>query len=167
MVGGNDPDNRKYLGPDGIKSSKNNPVYLHLKKLNAVRRASPALMKGVQTKLYASKDQYVFKREYNGETVFVFLNKDWNGAAVTAAIPPGSYTDIYTGGTVSVADGGSVNIPAHGLRALTRGVINGKPWELAESRDYKLSAPAVKPDNSETFRNIENEVKSLAGAGGR
>ena len=131
MAGGNDPDNRKYLGLEGIKASKTNPVYLHLKKLNAVRRASPALQKGVQTRLYAAKDQYVFKREYNGESVFVFLNKDRNGVSIPVGIPPGSYMDIYTGETfISHGKRFSINVPAHGFRALTGGAINGKPWEL-------------------------------------
>jgi len=121
MAGGNDPDNRRYLGTDGIKASKTDPVYLHLKKLNSLRRAVPALRKGVQTRLYGSKDQYVFKREYNGESVFVFLNKDRTAAEVALrGIPPGDYTDLYGGETFVVKgkDGISIKIPSHGLRAL-------------------------------------------------
>ena len=138
LAGGNDPDNRRFLGPDGIKASKTDPVYQHLKKLNALRRASPALLKGAQTRLYAAKDQYAFKREYGGQAVFVFLNKAGSGAEVAAAVPAGSYTDIYSGETF-VSAGGlfSVNIPAHGVRALTKGTIKGRPWELPENGGYK------------------------------
>ena len=164
MVGGNDPDNRKYLGVEGIKASKTNPVYLHLQKLNALRRANPALQKGVQTRLYGSRDQYVFKREYNGESVFVFLNKDQNGAAVSlSVIPPGSYTDLYTGETFTVAGKGkfTVTIPAHGVRALTSGVIRGEPWKLSESNTYRQ--PPVK--TAADIRKIEDEIGKLIRSG--
>jgi glycosidase len=135
LAGGSDPDNRRYLGVEGIKASKTNPVYLHLKKLNAVRRANPALQKGVQTRLYASKDQYVFKRKYKRESVFVFLNKGQNEAeAALKAIAPGTYTDLYSGETFIVKGGGiSLKIQAHGLRALTSGVILGEPWKAPEN----------------------------------
>jgi cyclomaltodextrin glucanotransferase len=160
MMGGSDPDNRRYLGADGIKASKTNPVYLHLQKLNAVRRANPALQKGVQTRLYGSRDQYVFKREYNGEAVFVFLNKDQNGAAVTLnALPAGSYTDIYSGETFTVAGRRrlTLTIPAHGLRALTSGAIRGEPWKMPES--YRFDRPQAK--TAEDMRKIEAEALKL------
>ncbi|PIU20255.1 MAG: hypothetical protein COT18_03205 [Elusimicrobia bacterium CG08_land_8_20_14_0_20_59_10] len=137
MVGGNDPDNRKYLGLEGIKAARTDPVYLRLKKLNAVRRASPALLKGAQKKLYASKDQYVFKREYGGERVFVFLNKGAGGASINIGnIPPGNYTDICSGKTFAVKKGRfAVNIPAHGVRVLTSGAVKGEPWKLPDAAD--------------------------------
>lgn len=168
LVGGNDPDNRKYLGSDGIKASKSNPVYLHLRKLNAVRRASPALQKGAQTRLYASKDQYVFKREFGGEAVFVFLNKDWNGASVSVGgIPAATYTDIYTGETFSSRGKRfSITIPAHGVRALTAGAIKGKPWELAESRDYIQAADAPSAaDNRAALDRVREEIEKLVRTG--
>ena len=160
MMGGSDPDNRRYLGVDGIKASKTNPVYLHLQKLNAVRRANPALQKGVQTRLSGAKDQYVFKREYNGESVFVFLNKDQNGAAVTVSVlPPGNYTDIYSGETFSANKRGrfTLNIPAHGLRALTSGAIRGEPWKMPEN--YRADRPHAKTDGD--MHKIEAETQKL------
>ena len=165
MVGGNDPDNRRYLGLDGIKASKTNPVYLHLKKLNAVRRANPALMKGVQTRLYAAKDQYAFKREFNGETVYVFLNKDMNGASVTLGnMPAGNYTDIYSGEIFAVKKGRfPVNIPAHGVRVLTLGAVKGEPWKLPDNGTIELK-PA--PEGKDIQASIENEVSRRGWQGG-
>lgn len=165
MVGGNDPDNRKYLGPDGIKAARSNPVYLHLKKLNAVRRASPALMKGAQTRLYASKDQYAFKREFGGETAYVFLNKDWNGAAVTLGnIPAGSYTDVYSGETFSITKKSrfTINIPAHGLRALTSAAVSGEPWKLPENPDYPRSMKPAGAEAKPSIHKVEDEIRSAA-----
>lgn len=163
LVGGSDPDNRRFLGVEGIKAAKTNPVYLHLQKLNALRRANPALQKGGQTRLYSSKDQYVFKREYNGESVFVFLNKDQNGTAVTSgALPAGTYTDLYSGEVFAVKKGRfTINIPAHGLRALTSGVIRGAPWKLVES--YRFDRPPTK--TPEDIHRIEAEAVNLAPQG--
>jgi len=167
MAGGNDPDNRKLLGPAGIKNAKTNPVYLHLRKLNAVRRASPALQKGAQKRLAAAKDQYAFRRDYNGETVFVFLNKGYNGAAMGAELPAGTYTDIYSGETF--AAGGkkfSVNVPAHGLRALTKGAIKGRPWELPEGGEYKLVPEQPGETDSRTaLRGAKEEAEKLTAHG--
>ncbi len=143
MVGGNDPDNRKMLGTDGIQRSKNDPVYHQLQKLNAIRRASTALQKGAQTKLYASKDQYAFRREYQGQKAFVFLNKDSNTAAMSAkGVPAGTYTELYTGRTVSISGRASIEVPAHGLRVLASGDVKGAPWKIAGGPETKKPWPA-------------------------
>ena len=62
--------------------------------------------------------------------MFVFLNKDKNGASVVlVAVPDGKYTDLFSGETFTVKGPLSLNIPAHGLRALTGGAVKGKPWK--------------------------------------
>ena len=130
MAGGNDPDNRKMLGAEGISKAKSDPVYHHLKKLNAIRRASPVLQKGKQSSLYVSKDQYAFKRVYRGETAYVFLNKGLSEASFGAEkVPAGTYTELYTGNTIEI-NGGGISVPAHGVRVLVSGRINGKPWTI-------------------------------------
>jgi cyclomaltodextrin glucanotransferase len=121
MPGGDDPDNRRMLGPDGIKKAEGNPIYAQLRKLNALRRASPALQKGKQKKLYSAKDQYAFRRDYNGSGAFVFLNKaDTPALMSTAGVPDGIYTELYTGLPVTVKGGSAVEVPPHGLRVLAR-----------------------------------------------
>lgn len=139
MVGGNDPDNRRMLGPDGIKRSESDPVYAHLKKLNAVRAASEALRKGAQTTLYASQDQLAFKRVYGGRAAYIFLNKSGSQASVPAeGVPEGTYTDLYGGQTVAVAAGAAVPVPTHGVAVLVAAPIKGEPWKL-DGGDSRLS----------------------------
>ena len=131
LPGGNDPDNRRVLGADGIRASKADPVYALLKKLNAVRRASPALQKGEQTKLHSAKHQYAFRRDFGDETAFVFLNKDGRPAKMGWKLPPGTYTDLFTGEKFEAGKKKlKLLVPAHGVRALTRGEARGAPWEL-------------------------------------
>ena len=119
LPGGDEPDNRRMLGAEGIKSAANSPVYARLRELNAVRRASPALQKGSQKKLYAQKDQYVFRRDYGKSRAFVFLNKAAYPARLTIpAVPDGTYTELYTGARVTVKRGAVMEVPPHGVRVL-------------------------------------------------
>jgi glycosidase len=132
MVGGNDPDNRKFFGTEGIMESKNNPVYGHLKKLNAIRRSNNALQKGNQTKLFGSYNQYAFKREYLNNVALVCLNKDSNSTVISLNnVPNGKYTELVTGQTVEITNNAqNVTVPAHDLRILVQGKIKGKPWKI-------------------------------------
>jgi glycosidase len=142
MAGGNDPDNRKMLGHDGIKRAKGDPVYHHLRKLNAIRRASPVLQKGPQTTLYASQQQLVFKREYGGETAYVLLNKDAAAAGMgSGLLPSGRYTELYTGQVLDIGRKTPVQVPAHGLRVLVKGEVKGDPWKIPGGPETGKPAP--------------------------
>jgi cyclomaltodextrin glucanotransferase len=125
LPGGEDPDNRRLLGPEGIAASRTDPVYLRLRLLNAVRKASPALRRGRQKKLYSSRDQYAFRRDYEGETVYVLLNKAEDPAAVPVKLPPGEYQDLFTN-TIFKAGGAPLKVPAHGALALRRNLPAGR-----------------------------------------
>ena len=131
MAGGSDPDNRRFLGTAGIKKSKSDPVYLHLKKLNAIRRAAAPLRKGVQGRLLSAPQQYAFRRDYGDETAAVFLNKDEKPARLKAAdLPDGKYRELYTGAKLRVKGGAlSTEVPAHGLRVFVKGKVKGSPWK--------------------------------------
>jgi glycosidase len=130
MPGGNDPDNRRMLGPGGISRSATGPVYRQLRKLNAVRRSFRPLQKGIQQRLSADHDTYSFRRDVAGETAVVLLNKGGNGASMAVSgVPDGDYRELYTGETVKIAAGrAQVSVPAHGLRVLARGEVRGTPW---------------------------------------
>ena len=130
MPGGGDPDNRRFLGPEGIKKAKTDPVYGRLKKLNAIRRAAAPLRKGAQSRLLAAPQQYVFRRDYGGEVAVVFLNKDAAPAALKAAgLPDGNYRELETGAKLTVKGGViGTEVPAHGLRVFVKGRVKGRPW---------------------------------------
>lgn len=132
MPGGNDPDNRRMLGAEGIKKAKSDPVYAHLRKLNAVRAAAAPLRKGAQARLLAGEQHYAFRRDFGGETAAVFLNKDAAPAGLRAAgLPDGTYRELYTGRKVKVRGGVlAAEVPAHGLRVYVKGKVKGKPWKL-------------------------------------
>ncbi|HOJ87099.1 MAG TPA: alpha-amylase family glycosyl hydrolase [Elusimicrobiales bacterium] len=123
MPGGEDPDNRRYLGADGIKKSKNNPVYKHIRKLNAIRKKSVVLRKGVMSVVYSDKDLYVFSKEYKNKKIYVFLNKsDKKNTAILKELPGLNYTELWTGSKISHKGGEfKIALPPHSVRILSDG----------------------------------------------
>jgi cyclomaltodextrin glucanotransferase len=132
MAGGEDPDNRRVLGREGIAAARSNRVYGHLGFLNGLRRASHVLQKGSQRKLGGDRDWYAFRRDFAGETAVVALNKGGAPADIAVAnVENGHYRDLTTGRTVEVTGGGlRLQIPGHDLRVLVKGRVTGKPWAL-------------------------------------
>ena len=119
LPGGEDPDNRRVLGPAGIKAAAGSMLYAQLHDLNELRRSSPALQKGSQKSLYALKDQYVFRRDHGKSRAFVFLNKaDYAAKLTVPAVPDGAYTELVTGAAVAAKGGAALEVPEHGLRVL-------------------------------------------------
>lgn len=126
MQGGNDPDNRRVLGLNGISQARNNPVFHQLRRLNAMRQSFLPLQKGPQKQLGADQDTCAFQRDYEGETALVFLNKGGQPTTLSVSgVPDGSYTELGSNRTVTVKGGAaSCNVPAHGVTVLAKGRIN-------------------------------------------
>ena len=124
MKGGDDPDNRATLGPDGMKAAKSNAVYNHIRKLNAIRHgAGPGydiIRKGRQTNIHAEKDILYFRRDYAGHTAYVFLNKGDGSATVHSGLKSGKYADLYSGNVIEFEKDrpADVLVPAHGAAVL-------------------------------------------------
>ncbi|MGC9070466.1 MAG: alpha-amylase family glycosyl hydrolase [Elusimicrobiales bacterium] len=75
MEGGDDPDNRRFLGIDGIEKARKTPLYKHIKKLNELRKKLPPLRYGKQKIISYSHNLLIFKRFTDEKEVFVILNK--------------------------------------------------------------------------------------------
>lgn len=121
LDGGEDPDNRKYFGIEGIKKAKTHPLFSHIKKLNAIRRKSIALMKGRMESVYVSKDVYAFKRIYNDEIVYVILNKSDKEKSITINLPPSGYMDLLTDKSFIISDiQTALSIPPHYLKIIKK-----------------------------------------------
>ena len=132
MPGGEDPDNRRMLGRDGIARARGDRVFGHLAFLNALRKASPALQKGAQRKLAGDRDTYAFRRDLGGDTAVVALNKGSAEASFALrGLEDGNYRDLVTGEAIAIGGGAvTVRVPAHDLRVLARGRVSGTPWQL-------------------------------------
>lgn len=150
MAGGGDPDNRRMLGPEGILKAGSDPVYHHLKKLNAMRAASVALRRGSQKQISVSRDGYIFRRDWPKETAVVFLNKSdkWERMAASM-LPEGFYRELYTGRRVDARHGRiESEVPPHGLRVYVSGDVKGKPWRLTGGPEYRRGNDGKKDKKS-------------------
>jgi glycosidase len=108
MPGGGDPDNRRDF-PGGFpgdernaftksgRTTAENDVFEHLKRLATLRAELPALRRGSLVQIYDEEQQTVFARVLGGQTVFVAINNDTKPAVVefnyaAAGVESGAHT---------------------------------------------------------------------------
>ena len=97
-----------------VQSTLNKPLAQHVRKLNMIRRAIPALQKGQYTK---ASGNMAFIRRYTGGGVDSLACVAISGGATFSGIPNGKYVDAVTGevqnvsgGTLTVGSIGAANM---------------------------------------------------------
>ncbi|MBP5706752.1 MAG: hypothetical protein J6W76_05670, partial [Spirochaetales bacterium] len=103
-------DYGKYSGATGaMAETLNHPLAQHVRRLNLIRRAIPALQKG-QYSVEGCSGNIAFKRGYKnpGDSEFSFACVAINGGATFTNLPAGTYTEVITGAKKTVSDGGSI-----------------------------------------------------------
>lgn len=141
LWGGNDPDCRKPMlwpdltyadevfNPDARTTHAPDKVEIrrdlldHYRKLIAIRRAHPALLRGDYRTLLAddARDIFAFERNGDGDHVIVAFNNSDAPLAPTLPLRPGAtYRDELTGATIEAPSGtASVTIPPKWAVVLT------------------------------------------------
>ena len=99
-------DFSEYTASGTVADTLNSPLSKHLSKLNAVRRAIPALQKGQ----YTTSSNYVsgnmaYVRRYTKDTTDSLACVSISGSATFKGLPNGLYIDAITGDTKTVTDG--------------------------------------------------------------
>ena len=99
-------DFSEYTASGTVADTLNSPLSKHLSKLNAVRRAIPALQKGQ----YTTSTNYVsgnmaYVRRYTKDTTDSLACVSISGSATFKGLPNGLYIDAITGDTKTVTDG--------------------------------------------------------------
>lgn len=115
MQGGDDPDNRRMLGIEGIKKGRRSKLYRHIRMLNQLRKRSPALRYGEQRIISALDDVFIFERSFKEESVIVVLNK--SSQDYIYKLDNNSYLDLVTGQKIK---GGFYKIKPHWLAVLKK-----------------------------------------------
>jgi glycosidase len=96
---------RAYYG-DVMSNAPNHKVYQHIKKLNAIRKAVPALQTGNWNWAGNAPGNAVgYTRQAGNSFVCVGLAKDGNASFNFTGIPNGMYRDAVTGREVNVSGG--------------------------------------------------------------
>lgn len=142
VVGANDTldsTGRAYFGDhitdERIAQTQAHPLYRHIKRLNQVRRAVPALQKGRTDHFSEWGSGMSFVRDWNdGESYAVVgLAIGSDQGANVGGIRNGRYVDAITGGVIDVGNG-SISF---GVRAGSAGiwVLNG-PGKIGEDGEW-------------------------------
>lgn len=108
----NATDFSEFTASGNVKETLNYPLAKHLSKLNAIRRAIPALQKGQ----YTTDSSYVsgnmaFIRRYTDSDVDSLALVSISGSATFKNLPNGTYIDAVTGDAKQVTNG-TLNVSA-------------------------------------------------------
>ncbi|GAA4270848.1 starch-binding protein [Aquimarina gracilis] len=95
---------RAYYG-DVIDQASSHKIYRHIKKLNAIRKAVPALQKGAWSWKNAPGNAVAYRRTYQNSEVAVGLAKDGGAAFSISGMTNGVYRDAVTGREAFVTNG--------------------------------------------------------------
>ncbi|GEM49004.1 hypothetical protein DC3_46390 [Deinococcus cellulosilyticus NBRC 106333 = KACC 11606] len=106
----------KYSGATGnLATTLEHPLAQHIRQLNLIRRAVPALQKGQYSLEGVSGGAMAFKRRFTSSTTDSFALVAVSGDATFTGIPNGTYTDAVTGDVKTVSNGSlSINAPGKG-----------------------------------------------------
>ncbi|MGM0508701.1 MAG: alpha-amylase family glycosyl hydrolase [Fusobacteriota bacterium] len=129
----------KYSNASGeMANTLSHPLAQHIRKLNIIRRAIPALQKG-QYSVSDISGGLSYKRRYTDEQTDSFALVTVSGGATFNNIPNGTYVDAVTGDEISVT-GGSATIDLSGKGNLRVYVLNTSktpaPGKLIETGLY-------------------------------
>ena len=107
-------DFSEYTASGTVADTLSSPLSQHLMKLNAIRRAVPALQKGQYTTSsnYVSGDM-AFIRRYTDNSTDSLACVSVSGGATFKNIPDGMYVDAVTGDVKYVTDG-TLTVPSIG-----------------------------------------------------
>ena len=116
--------NRNYYGQERVDAAAQSPIFKALSQVANLRKASPALQRGLQVPLELAGNRAAFYRVYEhaGEhqIALVLLNKGDAAEAfrIDQLLQAGDWKDAVDGTRVTVAEGGTLQaeVPAHGIK---------------------------------------------------
>ena len=162
---------RAYYG-DAIDQASSHTIYQHIKKLNAIRKAVPALQKGAWSWKDAPGNAVAYRRVYQNSEVAVGLAKDGGASFSISGMTNGIYRDAVTGREIAASNGTlnfSVTSGSAGIYVLNGpGLIGSCGGGFFENCVNGPSNPiaVVNPNTSRSEDPIKISMEGLGGAGG-
>ena len=137
----------EYTASGNVAKTLDADLAQHIRRLNQLRAAVPALRKGQYTFDGCTADGgYAYKRAYEDSYALVALN----GGATFSDVPAGTYTDIVTGQTYN--GGGSITVTAPQTQGQLRILV--KDWKggkVGEDGKFIYTTSPVSHGGSVTF----------------
>lgn len=127
---------RPCLDLDNIPD-RNDDLYNHIVKLGRIYRAYPALRTGTYQTVNVRNQQLVFKKELNGQTVYVALNLDDNEFDLNFNTHLPALVDVVNGTPIQVNNGNAyVKMPAYSsMIIVTDDIVNNTEPETPEKKN--------------------------------
>ena len=117
--------NRNYYGTANIAKARKSPIYRDMRRIALIRKATPALQRGLQYNVSLKGNTASFYRVLEGsgyasQVALVTLNKGPKATSVTipgAQVEPGTYRSRISGKSITLKRGKAVTLPvaAHGV----------------------------------------------------
>ncbi|WP_405207633.1 starch-binding protein [Aquimarina sp. LLG6339-5] len=161
---------RAYYG-DVIDQATNHQIYQHIKKLNAIRKAVPALQKGNWDWKEAPGNAVSYRRIYQNSEVAVGLAKDGGASFSISGMTNGLYRDAVTGREIAAQNGMlnfTVTSGSAGIYVLNGpGLIGGCGGGFFENCVNGPSNPVViiNPNITNSEDPIQVTLEGVGGAG--
>lgn len=103
----------EYTASGKVAETLNAPLSKHIRKLNKIRAAVPALRRG-QYSVEGVEGNIAYKRRYTDADTDSFACIAVSCDAKFTNLPGGVYTDACTGDTVTIPEGGTLNVSCSG-----------------------------------------------------
>ena len=131
-----------------VAKTLNHPLAQHLKRLNRIRQAVPALRKGqYTTDGCTANGGWAWKKRYTAGGVDSYALVCMDGGATFTGIPNGTYTDCVTGDVKTVGNGTlTVSCPSNQGNARVY-VLNG-PGKIGDDGPFLYASSPASADNS-------------------
>lgn len=161
---------RAYYG-DVIDQAPNHKIYQHIKKINAIRKAVPALQKGNWDWKDAPGNAVSYRRVHQNSEVAVGLAKDGNASFSISGMTNGLYRDAVTGREIAAQNGVlnfTVTSGSAGIYVLNGpGLIGGCGGGFFENCVNGPSNPVViiNPNTTNSENPIQVTIEAVGGAG--
>ena len=137
----------EYTASGNVSTTLNGDLAHHVRMLNKIRAAVPALRKGQYTfDGCSASGGWAFKRAYKDSYALVCLN----GGGTFSNVPAGTYTDIVTGQTYQ--GGGTITVTAPTNKGQLRVLV--KDWNggrVVEDGKFIYTSSSVAKGGSVTF----------------
>ncbi|MEW7292739.1 starch-binding protein [Aquimarina sp. 2304DJ70-9] len=161
---------RAYYG-DVIDQASSHKIYQHIKKLNAIRKAVPALQKGAWNWKDAPGNAVAYRRTHQNSEVAVGLTKDGGASFSISGMTNGIYRDAVTGREIVVTNGNlnfNVTSGSAGIYVLNGpGLLGGCGGGFFENCVNGPTNPIaiINPNNNQSENPIQIFMEGAGGAG--
>ena len=139
----------QYSASGNVSKTLNADLAQHIRRLNLIRAAVPALRKGQYTWDGCSPSGgFAFKRAYKDSYALVALN----GGATFSNLPAGNYVDLVTGQSYTAAANGSITVSAPSNKGQLRVLV--KDWKggkVGEDGKFIYTSSSVAKGGNVTF----------------